>query len=203
MPEVTTQSSVCERFMEALAGRDFPALAGCFSEAAHFRALVPRGPREAHGAEDATRYFQSWFGSYDRIDVLAARTDLIGDRHHLTWRLRVHGDDQQRVVEQQAYATVRDEQILELDLLCSGFRTEESATPVADAVLDGGDAGCATLTPLVNARLRELRSGQVLELTTSEPGAEADITSWSRLSGNALLGGHDAGATKHFYIRKK
>lgn len=189
--------------MHALTGRDFAALAECFSETTRFRALVPRGAREALGAEDATRYFQSWFGAYEQLDVLAAHTDLIGDRHHLTWRLRAHSDSQQRIVEQQAYATVRDEQILELDLLCSGFRTEESATPVADAVLDGGDAGCATLTPLVNARLRELQSGQVLELTTSEPSAEADITSWSRLSGNVLLGGHDAGATKHFYIRKK
>jgi TusA-related sulfurtransferase len=71
------------------------------------------------------------------------------------------------------------------------------------AVLHGGEASCATLTPLIRARLRELENGQVLEVITAEPTAEADITSWSNLTGNSLLGQHGDGQQRHFFLRKK
>ena len=70
-------------------------------------------------------------------------------------------------------------------------------------MLQGGEANCATLTPMVKAALRELASGQVLEIVTSDPSAEADITSWSRLTGNPLLGARTEGARSHFYVSKK
>ncbi len=118
------QPNVVDRFLRALTARDFVGLAACFSHDLRFRALIPRGLREATGADDSARYFQGWFGPADRIDVVETRTQPLGDRQHLAWRLLVHDADGRRVVEQQAYATLRDGVISELDLVCSGLRPE-------------------------------------------------------------------------------
>lgn len=213
-PNRESVPEVGDRFFNALIARDFPALASCFDKNARFRTLLPDGFQEGFGATEPGSNFQDWFGSADRIELLGGGVDTIGDRLHLTWRLRVHEGASRSVIEQQAYATVRDGRIAEFDLLCSGFRVEQAAaqaaTPTegsapfeAAAVLDGGEASCATLTPLVRAKLAELDSGQVLEVVTSEPSAEEDISSWSRLTGNPLLATTNDGAQKRLYVRKK
>lgn len=206
--------AVSDRFLRALEGRDFPALAACFTEDTQFRALLPQALRTASGVNESTRYFQQWFGAADRVELLASSTAPIGDRQHLAWRLRVHGATGRHVIEQQAFATIRDDRIVELDLLCSGFRPEQASSdeanresqetplPVA-AVLEGAEAHCATLTPLIKAKLSELASGELLEVITSEPSAGRDIVSWSKLTGNPLLATYSVGAERHFYVRKK
>jgi hypothetical protein len=45
------------------------------------------------------------------------------DRVRVAYRIRAH-EDRWYIVEQQAYCTIRDGQIKEMDLLCSGFRPE-------------------------------------------------------------------------------
>ncbi len=63
----------------------------------------------------------------------------------------------------------------------------------ADALLEFTEdasargALCATLTPAVKARLRELETGQVLEIRVDDAAASDDLTSWCRLSGHELL----------------
>ena len=92
------------------------------------------------------------------------------------------------VYHQRAYATISGDRIAELDVLCSGVLREQASTgraadragsapPAVSALLDGGKADCATLTPLVKAKLRDLESGQVLEVISGEPSAEQDIAS--------------------------
>ncbi len=83
-------------------------------------------------------------------------------------------------------------------------------TPAYDQVLEfftgPADAGttCSILTPMVNARLRQMQSRQVLELRVDDPMAKDDIGSWSRLSGNALVKViEDEGPVIRFFIRKK
>lgn len=203
------------RFLEAIAQRDFPGLASCFAADARSRALLPRGLREASGPDEPARWFEGWFGPADRVELLSRGSDAIADRRHLTWRLRVHGAAGARVIEQQAYATIRDGRIEALDLLCSGFRPEPSdAGPACDAAaraplppaaarLDGGDASCATLTPLVRAKLRELESGQVLEVVTGEPTAAQDLASFCALTGHSLVESAVDGARRRFHLRKK
>ena len=206
--------AVSDHFLRALAERDFPTLASCFAEDAQFRALLPRGLQTASGASEPTRYFQQWFGAVERVELLASRAEIIGARQHLAWRLRVHDAAGQRLVEQQAFATIRDDRIAELDLLCSGFQPEQAlvdktnhdghGTPFAvAAVLEGAEANCATLTPLIKARLSELASGELLEVITSEPSAGRDIASWCSLTGNPLLATHSVGAEQRFYVRKQ
>jgi TusA-related sulfurtransferase len=80
----------------------------------------------------------------------------------------------------------------------------ESATPRADGVLDATGATCATSTPLVKAKIRELASGDVLEVRSDDPAAREGMPAWSRLTGNELLAVvvEDTDCTR-FYLRKK
>ena len=82
--------------------------------------------------------------------------------------------------------------------------------PMPDAVLEVStkdpDASlmCASLTPLIKSKLRELEGGQVLEVHVDDVTARLDIPAWCRLSGHTLLRvvEEDAERTR-FYLRKK
>ncbi|HEY0069928.1 MAG TPA: sulfurtransferase TusA family protein [Chloroflexia bacterium] len=88
--------------------------------------------------------------------------------------------------------------------------TNTAELPLPDAVLEvstkDADSGfiCASLTPLIKSKLREMEGGQVLEVHVDDPAARLDIPAWSRLSGNTLLRvvEEDAERTR-FYLRKK
>ena len=122
-------NGVGDRFVRAVTTRNFPGIAACLSDDSQFRALVPRGLREATGAEQAAAYFQTWFGSADRFELLATSNNDIGDRLHLTWRLLVEKWGDTTIVEQHAFATLGEGRITRLDLVCSGFRPIGSPGP--------------------------------------------------------------------------
>jgi TusA-related sulfurtransferase len=79
-----------------------------------------------------------------------------------------------------------------------------------DQVLDmtqtqaAAGAMCALLTPAIKARLREMASGQMLEIRVNDPTARADIASWCRLSGHELLAEiEEAPQLLRVFVRKK
>jgi tRNA 2-thiouridine synthesizing protein A len=76
-------------------------------------------------------------------------------------------------------------------------------TLAADVTVDLGLAGCGDLTPLIRGRLRELQSGQVLEVISEEPAAHEGIPAWSRMTGNELIGTVRETSRSRFFIRKK
>ncbi len=76
-------------------------------------------------------------------------------------------------------------------------------SPAAAATVDLGQAGCGDLTPLIRGRMRELQSGQVLEVISEEPAAHEGIPAWSRLTGNELIGTVREPSRSRFFIRKK
>ncbi len=88
--------------------------------------------------------------------------------------------------------------------------TQHPELPEPDDILEvytkdpSSGATCATLTPSIKMKLREMQPGQVLEVRVDDPAATLDVTSWSRLSGNQLLATveEDSG-TVRFYLRKK
>jgi TusA-related sulfurtransferase len=82
--------------------------------------------------------------------------------------------------------------------------TESEPLPQADTLLDAPGTACATLTPLIKSRMRELASGQVLEVHSDDSAAREGVPAWSRLTGNPLLATvvEDAEHTR-FYLRKK
>ena len=178
-------------------GAIFPGLADCFSPDAVFRALVPRGLREASGQEPSAAWFQTWFGSARRFAVLETGSEPMADRLHLQWRLRVDRGEGPRLLSQHAFATIVDDRISQFDLVCSGFR------PEADAVLDGGDADCATLTPMLKRHLADLAPQQVLEIVTRDPTAPSDIASWCALTGNTLVKSRADGDVHRSFVQKR
>lgn len=79
----------------------------------------------------------------------------------------------------------------------------QDGPPMADMTVDMGQAGCGDQTPLIRGRLRELESGQVLEVISEEPAAHEGIPAWSRLTGNELIGMVRESSRSRFFIRKK
>ena len=75
--------------------------------------------------------------------------------------------------------------------------------PAADLTVDMGQAGCGDLTPLIRGRMRELQSGQVLEVISDEPAAHEGIPAWSRMTGNELIGTVREASRSRFFLRKK
>ncbi len=71
--------------------------------------------------------------------------------------------------------------------------TSASMAPQPDAVLEWAAMApadgtlCALLTPAIKAKLRDLATGQTLEVRVSDPTARDDIASWCRLAGHDLL----------------
>ena len=79
----------------------------------------------------------------------------------------------------------------------------DSNAPKADAVLDAPGAACASLTPMIRARIHELASGQVLEVRSDDPAAREGVPAWSRLTGNLLEAVVEEDAERTRFYRKR
>lgn len=116
-------------FLEALAGRDFAALAATLGPSVRFRALLPPGPMSWQGPDPVADAFRSWFGGAEDFELVDATVGEISGRLQLSWRIRLRPapfgiGEGWHVIEQQAYADASDT-IESLDLLCSGFHGEQ------------------------------------------------------------------------------
>jgi TusA-related sulfurtransferase len=82
--------------------------------------------------------------------------------------------------------------------------TDASTVPEPDVRMDLVGQACATLTPLIATRMRELASGQVLEIVSDDPTARSGLASWSRLTGNPIVAIVDDGPGRtRYYLRRK
>ena len=82
--------------------------------------------------------------------------------------------------------------------------TTEDVDVTASAILHVPGASCAILTPKVKESMRELSSGEVLEVRTDDPAAREGMPAWSRMTGNSLLKVVEEGQDRtRFFIRKK
>jgi len=63
---------------------------------------------------------------------------------------------------------------------------------------------CATLTPMIAVQMRQLLSGQVLEVISDDPTARSGLAAWSRLTGNPIVAiVEDASGQSRYYLRRK
>lgn len=201
---VVASSAAGTDFVAALADRDFDRLQTCFHTEVRFRALVPSGMREGSTAAEATSWVRKWFGSASELRLLSSSVEQIADRLHITYRFRVQEDGQWQMVEQQAYCIVDGGLIVDMHLLCSGFRPDienqssgdscdmndapHCTESHADAFYDAGSRGCAE-GPLdeVARLMRGLASGQTLEVHATDPSVVRDLPAWCRMVGHDLI----------------
>jgi hypothetical protein len=122
------QFALAGSLLEGLAAQDFAQLGGALAADARLRALLPPGLREWTGAQVIADQFASWFGDTQDFDLVEATVGEVGGRLHLHWRLRLRAERLGTgwfTVEQQAYAdTDNGGRIVQLDLLCTGYRPE-------------------------------------------------------------------------------
>jgi tRNA 2-thiouridine synthesizing protein A len=73
---------------------------------------------------------------------------------------------------------------------------------VADQKIDCLGLFCPM--PIVKTReaLQRMAPGQVLEMTSDDPGSEADMKSWAARTGNVLVEMERDGAVFRFFVRK-
>ena len=74
--------------------------------------------------------------------------------------------------------------------------------PVADLKLDCVGLFCPMPVLKTREAMRQLKPGQVLEMTSDDPASEADMKSWTSRTGNELMEIDRNGATFRFVIRK-
>lgn len=112
-----------QTFLDALAAQDFNRLEELFADELRFRALLPPRTVEEGTAEAATKWLQRWFGQADDLQVTQSTSEMVFDRLYLCYRLRSHDAlNGWRVIEQQAYCDIQNGRIVDMWLLCSGFR---------------------------------------------------------------------------------
>ncbi|WP_203333765.1 sulfurtransferase TusA family protein [Planococcus beigongshangi] len=72
----------------------------------------------------------------------------------------------------------------------------------ADKVLDAKGLACPM--PIVKTRkeMKELESGQILEILATDKGAKADMTAWAKSGGHELLDTIEEDGVLKFWIRK-
>ena len=117
-----------QRFAEAIAKKDSPALVGVLDPDVDFKALTPSRFWEADSAHTLADdvIFGTWFKPSDHIDALeAVEVSSVADRQRVSYRLRITNPDGEFLVEQQAYFSVEGVSINWLRILCSGYRPVE------------------------------------------------------------------------------
>jgi TusA-related sulfurtransferase len=186
-------TSVPERFLLALAERDFEALAGTLATDATMRMLVPRGPLEDSGSQAIADRFERWFGSYATLELEASEVVPMAHRIRVVWRLRVTPPAESELraakeVEQVAFCDVEGSKIRAIDLLCSGFIAELSAPEAARHSFDAGELGCADgLADGFRQQIGAIPVGDVLEVVVSDPAAKSDLPALARMLGHSIL----------------
>lgn len=72
----------------------------------------------------------------------------------------------------------------------------------ADKVLDAKGLACPM--PIVKTRkeMKDMESGQVLEILATDKGAKADMTAWAKSGGHELVDIQEDGDVLKFWIKK-
>jgi len=186
--------------------------------------LTPKRYMTLDNAPAMAAKYRDWFGTCTDFQLVASRVGWVGERLGIFYSFLLQDRGDWFRIEQQLYCTLRDGRVQKLHLLCSGFQlvgdagqtvplvrlVSSETDPARDALLEfhteGSEATstCAVLTPMIRSKLREIQSGQVLEVRVNDPSARDDIEAWSRLSENRLLKViDDEGLVLRFFVEKK
>jgi hypothetical protein len=117
-------STLGKAFAEALAAKDFDAIAALLHQEIDFRGLTPRRNWEADNPQGVIQgILRQWFEDEDHIEELVAtESDAFANVERVGYRFRVRTEGTLYEVEQQAYLEERDGRIGWMRVLCSGYR---------------------------------------------------------------------------------
>lgn len=213
-----------EDWIQAISEQAMGRLEGFCRPAIISTLLTPKRLITLDNAVDLVAKYHEWFDAYTNIQVEERRVSQVGRRLGIFYRFHLQDQGYWYSIAQQVYCKLKDGWVEQLWLLCSGFQlvgTNDQSVlvdepkareqdPVRDGLLEfhteASEIGstCSILTPAIRSRLREMQSGQVLEVRVDDPTARDDIEAWSRLSGNTLLKLIDyEGPELRFFVRKK
>jgi TusA-related sulfurtransferase len=212
-----------EEWIQAITGGEMERLEGLCQPDVASQILTPRRYIAFDNLTDLIARIRLWFGDCRDFQVEHSRVEPIGERLGISYRFLLQEAEVWEVIEQQVNCTLQDGRIARLQLLCSGFELAElsrhtglsngppeEASPNRDALLvlhgdpTSSGATCAILTPAIKSKLREMVSGQVLEVRVDDPAAMEDIEAWCRLSGNSLVRMNGTeGQELQFFVKKK
>ena len=88
------------------------------------------------------------------------------------------------------------------DATLSGAGHRQRADLIVADTVDVGSANCATLILHVRSAMKELESGQVLEVIAYDPTSQLDLEAWCRMTGNDYLTLADRKDYQAHYLRK-
>ena len=183
--------AVARRFVEAVMSKDHDSATAALAPAVRFRHLIPRGPREIWGADEAVDVFLGWFGDARELEIQSLLVDAVADRTSVRYRVRLRGDSGWEVVEQQQFLDMDDAgRIAGIDLLCSGFRPDVQADDGPESGthrFDAGAMGCADgLARDFRKRILAIPVGDILEVQTTDPAAKEDLPPLARMMGHTV-----------------
>lgn len=78
----------------------------------------------------------------------------------------------------------------------------EPGVPAADQVVDCTGLACPLPVAKTAQAMKDLATGQVLELLATDPGVEPDMRAWARRTGNELIGITKQGDVFHVLVRR-
>lgn len=73
----------------------------------------------------------------------------------------------------------------------------------ADQTLDCMELMCPMPIYKTAQKIKELKSGEVLEVIASDKGIKLDMPSWCRMTGNECLGIEEKDGEFHVFVKKK
>ena len=72
-----------------------------------------------------------------------------------------------------------------------------------DATLDARGLMCPMPIVQLAKKVKEMKSGQILELLADDVGAKEDVPAWCSRTGNQLVGTEADGKLLRFYVKMK
>ena len=82
-------------------------------------------------------------------------------------------------------------------------KTAEGLRLQKDATLDARGLMCPMPIVQLAKKVKEMKSGQVLELLADDVGAKEDVPAWCSRTGQQLVGTEEEGKLLKFYIKMK
>ena len=72
-----------------------------------------------------------------------------------------------------------------------------------DATLDTIGTLCPVPIHLTSKKMKALKTGQILEVLSDDPGILHDLPAWCQTTGQTILASSQEGACYRFYLRKQ